>query len=125
MVGVKLSGNFSKAKNRLQKLKYSIKLRNLEKYAQMGVEALSTATPIKTGKTAASWGYKIETTETSAKIIWTNSNVQNGVNVAIILQYDHVTPSGGFVKGRDYINPAIKPVMDEIAKMTRKEVMRL
>jgi hypothetical protein len=91
----------------------------------MGVEALPSATPIKTGKTAASWGYKIETTETSVKIIWINTNVQNGVNVAIILQYDHVTPSGGFVKGRDYINPAIKPVMDEIAKMTRKEVMRL
>lgn len=125
MVGIKLKGKFSKASKRLLSLKNSARVEELEKYAQMGVDALSAATPIKTGKTAASWGYKIVFTEKAVKIVWINSNVQNGVNVAIILQYDHVTPSGGFVKGRNYINPAIKPVMDEIAANAWKEVKRL
>jgi len=94
----------------------------LERYAQMGVDALSAATPVDTGKTAASWGYVITRTSDTATITWTNSNVNNGVPIALILQYGHGTGTGGYVKGRDYIKPAIRPVFDELANELWKEV---
>lgn len=88
----------------------------------MGVDALSAATPVDTGKTAASWGYVITRTSDTATITWTNSNVNNGVPIALILQYGHGTGTGGYVKGRDYIKPAIRPVFDELANELWKEV---
>ena len=90
----------------------------------MGVSALSSATPIDTGKTAASWGYEIESDDDGTRIIWTNSNVNKNVNIAIILQYGHGTGTGGYVQGRDYINPAMQPVFDQIADAVWREVTK-
>ena len=97
----------------------------LEKYAQKGVSALAAATPVDTGKTASSWGYEIARTGGGFSISFTNSNVVNGVPIAIILKYDHGTRNGGYVQGRDYINPAVQPVFDELADSLWKEVSRL
>lgn len=94
----------------------------LNKYGKIGVQALSAATPKDSGLTAASWRYSIEEDGTSTKIVWTNSNVNKGVNIALILQYGHGTGSGGYVTGIDYINPALKPVFDSIANVLWKEV---
>lgn len=95
---------------------------SLKKYAQKGVDALSAATPVDSGKTADSWGYEIEVSKGSAKIHWTNTNINEGVNIAVILQFGHGTGTGGYVEGRDYINPAIQPIFDEIADALWKEV---
>jgi hypothetical protein len=94
----------------------------LNKYGQEGVQALSQATPQDTGKTAGSWTYEIEKTPTSYAIIWSNTNVVNGVPIAILLQVGHATATGGYVAGRDYINPALRPVFDRMAADVWKEV---
>lgn len=94
----------------------------LEPYAQQGVAALSAATPVDTGVAASSWSYEIESTADSVKLVWTNSDVENGFPVAIMLQYGYATGTGGYVQGRDYINPAIKPIFDEIANGVWKVV---
>ena len=90
-------------------------LRELDRYGQMGVDALASATPLDSGETASSWGYEIQRSGKSFSISWTNTNTNGSVNVAIILQYGHGTGTGGYVPGRDYINPAIRPVFDKIA----------
>lgn len=107
--------------NRLLSRRY---LRKLEQYGQMGVDALAAATPQKTGKTAASWGYEIEVGDRSTKLIWTNSNVQDGVSVALLIRYGHGTGTGGYVQGIDYIDPAMKPLFQGFADDIWKEVMR-
>lgn len=94
----------------------------LKKYGEQGVKALSEATPKDTGKTAASWSYKISNTSKGFKLDWTNSNTNQGVNIALIIQYGHGTSTGAYVQGRDYINPALKPIFDEIANAVWKEV---
>ena len=96
----------------------------LKKYASEGVDALSHSTPVDTGRTASSWGYEIEQTDNQIALIFTNSYVNKGVNIAIILQYGHGTRNGGYVQGRDYINPAIQPFFDKLANEAWKEVMR-
>ena len=96
--------------------------RNLEKYAREGVTALASATPVDSGTTAASWGYEIQKRHGKVSIYWTNSNINNGVPIAVILQYGHGTNNGGYVQGRDYINPAIRPIFDKIADNAWKEV---
>lgn len=96
----------------------------LEKYAQKGVEALSSATPVDSGTTAASWGYEIVQNENQLSIHWTNSNIQKGVNIAILIQYGHGTRNGGYVAGRDYINPALRVIFDEMADAVWKEVTK-
>lgn len=124
MLGIKFfsKGDYKKTTAWLNKLK-SMKLASvLDKYGQKGVEALAQVTPVDSGKTAASWNYKIEYSKDSASIIWTNSNVNKGVNIAIILYYGHGTGTGGYVQGRDYITPAIRPIFDEISKSVWKEV---
>ena len=88
----------------------------LDKYGRRGVEALSAATPVDTGKTAASWVYSIT---------WSNTNVNNHVNIALILQYGHATRNGGYVRGRDYIKPAIQPIFDQISREAWREVDQL
>ena len=95
----------------------------LEKYGQMGVEALRSATPIDSGKTAESWGYEISGGKEGATIHWTNTNQNKGVYIAVILQYGHGTGTGGYVQGIDYINPAIRPVFDKIAEEAWMEVV--
>ena len=94
----------------------------LQKYGNLGVQALSSATPKDTGQTAASWNYEIKITGSGVSLSFHNSNVNKGVNIAIILQYGHGTGTGGWVEGRDYINPAIQPLFDQLAEEAWKEV---
>lgn len=96
----------------------------LNKYGAKGVQALASATPIDSGRTASSWGYEIERSGSGWSIHWTNDNINQNVNIAVILQYGHGTGTGGYVAGRDYINPAIAPIFQEIADEAWKEVTR-
>lgn len=95
----------------------------LDKYGKMGVNALANATPLDSGKTAESWGYEISVKKEGATIHWTNTNQNNGVYIAVILQYGHGTGTGGYVRGVDYINPAIRPVFDKIVEEAWMEVV--
>lgn len=123
MVKLVSRGDFKKTTKFLNKLLRRTYLDVLDKYGREGVVALSAATPRDTGKTAESWDYEIVQNEGSYSIFWTNSNNNKGVNIAVILQYGHGTGSGGYVVGRDYINPAIRPVFDHIADAAWKEVV--
>ncbi len=125
MIVIKQKGDFKKTEeflNRAQQVKLA---QVLQHYGQRGVFALSQATPKDTGKTAESWSYEVTVGSGESKITWSNSNVNKGVNIAILLQYGHGTRNGGYVKGRDYINPAIQPIFDEIANTAWKEVIGL
>ena len=115
-------GDFKRTEKFLKKSMGDDYITVLSKYGQRGVEALSAATPKKTGKTASSWRYEIRQEGSSLSVIWSNSNVNKNVNIAIILQYGHGTGWGGYVQGRDYINPALRPIFDELADMAWKEV---
>ena len=125
MINFRQKGDFSKTMKFLEKAKSVVKLSDLDKYGKEGVAALASATPVDSGLTANSWYYKIDRTKESATITFYNSNIQNGVPIAIILQYGHGTRNGGWVQGRDYINPAIQPVFDKIADQAWKEVTKL
>lgn len=125
MIKFKVTGDFSKTINSLKALKDFIKQGNLNKYGEMGVAALREATPKRTGKTADSWNYEITAVNGKVTIYWTNDNINENVNIAVILQYGHGTKNGGYVQGRDYINPAMQPVFDEIADKAWKEVIKL
>ena len=124
MVTIKSKGDLSKTYKFLKKLSSKKFLDKLDDYGKEGVAALSVATPVDTGKTAASWDYKITTTTNSITITWTNSNVVKGVPIAIILQYGHGTRNGGWVEGRDYINPAIQPIFEQIKNEIWREVTK-
>ncbi len=97
----------------------------LDRYGREGVEALRSNTQIDSGLTASSWDYYVDTNKRTSKIVWTNTHNISGVNIAIILQYGHATKNGGYVQGQDYINPAIRPIMDKIADDVWREVCRL
>lgn len=125
MITFKQKGNFSKLTRFLERVKEAIHRGILNKYGEAGVAALAAATPKDSGKTASSWYYKIENNNGSAKIAFYNSNINKGVPIAIILQYGHGTGTGGWVQGRDYINPAIQPIFDQIADEAWKEVTKL
>ena len=122
MITIKQKGDFSKVTGYFEKLKEFAHMGILDKYGQMGVDALQSATPVKTGKTAASWSYEIEHKGDNVSLIFKNDNINKGVNIAIILQYGHGTNNGGYVQGRDYINPAIRPVFDRIVEEAWREV---
>jgi hypothetical protein len=122
MISFRHKGDFAKLTRYLEKMKRSARVSILDKYGKAGVAALMSATPVDTGLTAKSWYYKLEVTKSSAKMMFCNSNIQNGVPIAIILQYGHGTRNGGWVEGRDYINPALQPVFDNIVKEAWKEV---
>ena len=125
MASVTVRGDLKKTEGFLQYLINRRYLKILDKYGKKGVEALAGATPKKSGKTAASWGYRIEETDGYTAIVFENSNVVNDwCNIAIILQTGHGTRNGGYVRGRDYINPAIQPIFDDIATASWKEVTR-
>lgn len=125
MITFRQKGDFSKLNSYLERLKEVVKLGDLNKYGRQGVQALSSATPIESGETANSWYYEINRTKESVSISFHNSNINNGVPIAIILQYGHGTGTGGWVEGRDYINPAIQPIFDKIAEDAWKEVTNL
>lgn len=122
MVTIACSPKFKKTTSYLEKIKEVFKSGLLDKYGRMGVEALAEATPKDTGKTASSWYYTIDRNKDVISITWSNSNFNDGVPIAVVLQYGHATRNGGFVKGIDYINPAMKPVFEEIANEAWKEV---
>ena len=120
----KHSGEFLQAEGFLNKLKRGLALMRLNRFGEEGVDALINATPIDTGLTAASWYYKIDQKPNSVVISFCNNNVNKGVPIAIILQYGHGTRNGGWVQGRDYINPALQPVFDRILAEAWKEVTK-
>ena len=124
MIKIRQKGDFKKLTSLLERAKEGLDIGVLDKYGRKGVAALSSATPVNTGLTASSWFYKIENKNGVAKIEFHNSNIQNGVPIAVILRYGHGTRNGGYVVGRDYINPAIQPVFDELTKNAWKEVAR-
>ena len=124
MITFRQKGDFSKVTKFLEKAKESVHLGVLDKYGREGVAALASATPIDTGLTAKSWYYTIENKNGVATLSFNNSNIQNGVPIAIILQYGHGTRNGGWVQGRDYINPAIQPLFDKIADAAWREVTK-
>mgnify|MGYP004506022899 CR=1 FL=1 len=124
VIEMRQSGDFKKSLTFLTHLRTRNIRPILEKYGQKGVEALAEATPKATGKTAASWSYEIKMEKTGAVLSWKNSNVVDGVPIAVILQYGHGTRNGGYVQGVDYINPAMKPVFDAIRDELWKEVTK-
>lgn len=124
VVGFKHTGNFQKTDRLLHGIIESHYARKLRKYAELGVEALKSATPRDSGKTAESWGYEIVEEPGSTAIYWTNDHVEGTANIAILLRYGHGTRNGGFVEGRDYISPAIRPIFDKMADEAWKEVVR-
>ena len=125
MIKFRQKGDFSKLTKFLEQSKEAVKLEDLDRFGKAGVSALASATPVETGLTANSWYYEIEHNNGSASISFHNSNIQNGVPIAVILQYGHGTRNGGWVQGRDYINPAIQPLFDQIANEALKEVTEL
>lgn len=122
MLYVTSEGDFSKTQRFLAKLAKPNIIERLKAYGSMGVDALAAATPKNSGKTSGSWGYEVKQSGKTYSIVWTNTNVVNGVPIAVILQYGHGTGTGGYVEGRDYINPAIQPIMDRIAEDVWKVV---
>ncbi len=125
MIKFSHKGDFSKLTRFLERVKEAVRLGDLDKYGREGVSALASATPVDSGLTSRSWYYEIVNRNGTATITFYNSNIQNGVPIAIILQYGHGTRNGGWVQGRDYINPAIQPVFDKIANNAWKEVTKL
>lgn len=122
MIKLKHSGSFRKTEKFLREMKRKDYVAILNKYGEMGVDALREATPKRTGRTAASWSYTVNCSGGVYSIYWTNSNVNDGVNIAIILQYGHGTGTGGYVKGIDYINPALQEVFQHLADELWEEV---
>ena len=123
MITFTQKGDFLQTKKTLKNLEKISADKILNKYGSIGVSALSSATPIDSGQTASSWYYEIESSRGRSSIVFKNSNLNAGVNIAIILQYGHGTGTGGWVQGIDYINPAMKPVFEKIANDVWKEVM--
>lgn len=124
MISFEQKGDFSKLTSFLNNLKGVFGLSDLDKYGKRGVDALASATPYDTGNTAGAWYYKINREGNSVSIEFCNRNVNQGVPIAIILQYGHGTGTGGWIEGRDYINPTIQPIFDEILNDVWKEVCK-
>ena len=124
MISFRHQGDLSKTTRFLKRAK-AAEFGDFDRFGREGVAALASATPVESGLTASSWYYKIKRTKGSITITFYNSNVQKGVPIAIILQYGHGTRNGGWVEGRDYINPAIQPIFDSIANEAWREVTKL
>lgn len=122
MIVIRERGSFQKTERYLRAVRRRQLRDILERYAKEGMAVLAAATPVDSGVTAASWGYEISVTKSGFSVAWTNDNVVKGVPIAIILQYGHATGTGGFVQGQDYINPAIRPVIDKMTEALWREV---
>lgn len=123
MITFRQKGNYAKLTTFLERIKHCVQRSTLDEYGKAGVRALESVTPRDTGLTAESWSYEIEEIKHGTiRLSFHNSNIQNGTNIAILLQYGHATATGGWVEGRDYINPAIQPIFDELAETAWKEV---
>ena len=125
MITFRHKGDFTKTQRYLERAKGAVRLGILDKYGREGVNALASATPVESGKTAGSWSYEVSHDSRGATLTFSNSHINQGVPIAIILQYGHGTGTGGWVQGRDYINPAIQPVFDKLANEAWKEVTKL
>lgn len=123
MIKVSSKGDFRNTIKFLENVEKSNYINILKKYGEKGVNRLKAATPIDSGKTANSWEYKIEYNKNKISLVWYNTNINDGVPIALILQTGHGTRTGDYVRGIDYINPAMKPVFDEIANEVWKEVI--
>lgn len=122
MISIKTKGSFKKTEKLLKKSMGKNYRSILDKYGKEGVESLASMTPIETGETASSWNYEIIQNQNSLSVVWTNSHIEKGVNIALILQYGHGTRTGGWVEGIDYINPALKPIFNKLAEAAWKEI---
>lgn len=123
MIRISNKGDFSKTLRFLHKIKSRKFFEKLNKYGQVGVDALSNATPKRSGKTAASWSYEVHVSGTSATISWTNSNENKGIPIVVLIQYGHGTRNGGYVPPNDFINPAMRPIFEQIAEEIWMEVI--
>lgn len=121
-VNFEVSGGSMKTERFLNRMKRREYLNVLDEFGRDGVQALRNATPVDSGATAEAWDYEIKRTRNYTEIVWTNSNINDGVPIAVILQYGHGTGTGGYVQGRDYINPAIRPIFDKITEKAWKVV---
>jgi hypothetical protein len=124
MITIRHRGSLSKTTRFLERAKHAVRLADLDKYGREGVAALASATPVESGLTASSWNYEVSYSKSGARITFNNTNIQNGVPIAIILQYGHGTGTGGWVEGRDYINPAIQPIFDRLVDDAWREVTK-
>lgn len=124
MIQITASGSFDSIETYLNKLSKGDAFKRLDRYGQMGVDLLAAATPVDSGLTASSWTYKIVSKKRRYSIVWNNTNIIDGAQVAVLIQYGHGTGTGGWVEGRDYINPAIQPLFDLIANEVWNEVIR-
>jgi len=115
VISVKVRGSFTNTEAMLNRIKRREQFKALSRYGPIGVAALQQATPVDSSETAHSWRYEIESRPGYFAIRWLNSHVENGVPIAVLLQYGHATKNGGYVQGRDYINPALRPIFDQIA----------
>lgn len=125
MIKFEHQGNFNKTENFFNKVLKTNYRNILDIYGKQGVNALKSATPTDSGNTADSWGYKIRINRNSLSITWTNSNINDGIPIAILIQYGHGTRHGGYVQGRDYINPALRPIFDKLSNVIWQEVTNL
>lgn len=124
MISVKVKGDWSKTTSWLDKIISRHNFKVMEKYGREGVAALSAATPVDTGVTASSWDYRIEQTDGSISLVFVNNNkTKTDIPIVILLQYGHGNGRGGYVQGRDFINPAIQPVFDKLVEELWKEVI--
>lgn len=123
-IKLQTKGNFERTTKFLERIKQIGNSSIFDKYGEMGVQALAAATPVRTGLTASSWTYEVDRGQGSTTITWSNTNVNNGVPIAIILQHGHGTGTGGYVRGIDYINPALKPVFEQMKQDLWKEVTK-
>lgn len=124
MISFEQKGDFKNLTSFLERVKGAVHVSNLDEFGKRGVAALSAATPVDTGATASMWSYKIERQGDTVSINFCNDNINDNVPIAIILQYGHGTKGGGYVQGRDYINPAVQPIFDEIANKAWREVSK-
>lgn len=122
MIRITAKGNFDKTHRFLKAMQDKSYFTILDKYGKKGVDLLSSATPVDSGETATSWKYEITEKDGNYTLQWYNTNVNQGVNIAVILQYGHATRNGGWVEGIDYINPAMKPIFDRLADDVWREV---
>jgi hypothetical protein len=125
MITITEKGSFSNTERWLARMKNAQRFAILNKYGTLGQNALSNATPVESGLTAASWSFSIQQRPGYYSIRWHNSHIESGVNIAVILQYGHGTGTGGYVQGRDYIMPAIRPIFDQIVAEAMREVSKV
>jgi hypothetical protein len=125
MITITQKGSFNRTEQYLNRLKQAQISSILQRYGSLGVTALSNATPVESGATAAAWSYSIVQRPGYYSIRWHNSNSNQGVPIAVLLQYGHGTGTGGYVQGRDYINPAVRPIFDQMANEVWKEVTKV